>query len=293
MLASASSFNMSVGNIRQPSNAQAYLEKAKKDRLSMLRSQEPDMDKVGEKEGGIGATAAVFKLGDSITKVKDKVSKAQQAVGEVRQGINRIRNVSAEPSTEPVNTSSGSLRSSKDTAEIGNMNDRLNRILGSGGGGGAKPPAKMNVSSMIDGSANNQMDSLTSALSTKANGVLSDVKGGVRSTASNLHASVMSSVGGASEDVERAIGTGARVASGAMEATAGVLDALGPIGDILGVGLSIFGGVEAKREKAKAMDASKTAEQEVAKPVAQTTQQATNVSLDTAKQSPMSAMSHY
>ena len=285
MLASASNFNMSVGNIRQPSNAQAYLDKAKKDRLSMLRSQEPDMDKVGEKEGGIGATAAAFKLGDSLSKVKDKVNQGVKAVGEVKDGINRIRNVSANPSTEPVNTGA--------RTEVGTMEDRLNRILGSGGGGGEKPPTRMNVSSMIDGSANNQMDNLTSALGSKANGVLSDARGAVRSTASNLHASVMSSVGGAGEDVEKAIGTGARVASGAMEATAGVLDALGPIGDILGVGLSIFGGVEAKREKATAMDASKTAEAEVAKPVAPQTQQATNVSLDTAKQAPMSSATHY
>ena len=123
-MSSASNFNMSVGNIRQPSNASAYLDKAKKDRLSMLRSQEPDMDKVGEKEGGIGATAAAFKLGDSLSKVKDKVNQGVKAVGEVKDGINRIRNVSANPSTEPVNTGA--------RTEVGTMEDRLNRILGSG-----------------------------------------------------------------------------------------------------------------------------------------------------------------
>lgn len=291
-MSSASNFNSSLGGqMRTPSNASAYLLKAKKDRLAMLEATRPPDDKVGEQEGVIGATAGAFKLGDSITKVRDKVQKVKSAVGEVQQGIQRARGVigGGGEAEEPLVRSTAV--SSAD-GNIGSMGDRVSRIMGSGGGS-VRPPARMNVSNITSGSTNQDLSGITQNITDRANGVLSDARGIVRNTASNIHQAVGGALDSAGADVERAVGTATRVASGAMEATAGVLDALGPIGDILGVGLSIFGGVEAKREKMKANEAVGQAQTEVKQGVKAPVQQATNVSLDTAKQAPMSVSSHY
>jgi len=289
-MSSASNFNSLLGGqMRTPSNASAYLLKAKKDRLAMLEATRPPDDKVGEQEGVIGATAGAFKLGDSITKVKDKVQKVKSAVGQVQQGIQRGRGVIGGETEEPLVRSTAV--SSAD-GNIGSMGDRVSRIMGSGGGS-VRPPDRMNVSNITSGSTNQDLSGITQNITDRANGVLSDARGIVRNTASNIHQAVGGALDSAGADVERAVGTATRVASGAMEATAGVLDALGPIGDILGVGLSIFGGVEAKREKMKANEAVGQAQSEVKQSVKAPVQQATNVSLDTAKQAPMSVSSHY
>ena len=284
-MSSASNFNSSLGGqMRTPSNASAYLLKAKKDRLAMLEASRPPDDKVGEQEGVIGATAGAFKLGDSITKVKDKIQKVGNAVGQVKQGIQNARGISP-TDIEPVVS-----RASSAEGEIGSMSDRVSRIMGSGGGS-VRPPARMNVSNITSGRANQELSGLTQNITDRANGALSDARGAVRQTASNIHQAVGAI--GDTDKIASAVGDAGKVVSGAMEAGAGVLDALGPIGDVLGVGLSIFGGIEARREKMKANEAVGQAQTEVKQGVKAPVQQATNVSLDTSKQAPMSGMSHY
>ena len=283
-MSSASNFNSSLGGqMRTPSNASAYLLKAKKDRLAMLESSRPPDDKVGEQEGVIGATAGAFKLGDSITKVKDKIQKVGNAVGQVKQGIQNARGITQEE--EPVVSRANSAE-----GDIGSMSDRVSRIMGSGGGD-VRPPDRMNVSNITSGRANQELSGLTQNITDRANGALSDARGAVRQTASNIHQAVGAI--GDTDKIASAVGDAGKVVSGAMEAGAGVLDALGPIGDVLGVGLSIFGGVEARREKMKANEAVGQAQTEVKQGVKAPVQQATNVSLDTSKQAPMSGMSHY
>ena len=285
-MATASSFNMAVGSLRGQSNAGAVLEKAKKDRLAMLQAQAPDFkDKSASDMAGIGGVAGALKVGDGVKKVMDKVSKVKSAVqklgGGTTSGVNDVVD------------DAKSLSARNDA--VGTMGDRFARVLGKdytalAGGGGAKPPTKMNVSSMIDGSANNQMDKLTSALGSKADGVISDAKGALRSTATNLHSAVM---GAGGDEAMNAITKGVGVASKAMETGASVLDAMGPIGDVLGIGLSIFGGIEAHHEKMKEQESVDTAKQEVAKPISAPSAPTTNVSLDTSKGTPMSVASHY
>jgi hypothetical protein len=284
-MATASSFNMAVGSLRGQSNAGAVLEKAKKDRLAMLQAQAPDFkDKSSTDMASIGGVAGALKVGDGVKKVMDKVSKVKSAVQKLGGGT-----------TSGVNDVVDDVKSLSARSDVGTMGDRFSRVLGKdytplGGGGGAKPPTKMNVSSMIDGSANNQMDKLTSALGSKADGVISDAKGALRSTATNLHSAVM---GAGGEDAMNAITKGVGVASKAMETGASVLDAMGPIGDVLGIGLSIFGGIEAHHEKMKEQESVDTAKQEVAKPISAPSAPTTNVSLDTSKGTPMSVASHY
>lgn len=287
-MATASSFNMAVGSLRGQSNAGAMLEKAKKDRLAMLEAQAPDFkDKSSTDMASIGGVAGALKVGDGVKKVMDKVSKVKASVQKIGQTASNIGK-----GVNDVVDDAKSLSSRNDA--VGTMGDRFTRVLGKDytalGGGGAKPPTKMNVSSMIDGSANNQMDKLTSALGSKADGVISDAKGALRSTATNLHSAVM---GAGGDEAMNAITKGVGVASKAMETGASVLDAMGPIGDVLGIGLSIFGGIEAHHEKMKEQESVDTAKQEVAKPVSAPSAPTTNVSLDTSKATQMSVASHY
>ena len=282
-MATANSFNMAVGSLRGQSNAGAVLEKAKKDRLAMLQAQAPDFkDKSSTDMASIGGVAGALKVGDGVKKVMDKVSKVKSAVQKIGQTASGVNDVVDD------------AKSLSARSDVGTMGDRFSRVLGkdygSLGGGGAKPPTKMNVSSMVDGSANNQMDKLTSALGSKADGVISDAKGALRSTATNLHSAVM---GAGGDEAMNAITKGVGVASKAMETGASVLDAMGPIGDVLGIGLSIFGGIEAHHEKKMEQDSVDTAKQEVAKPISAPSAPTTNVSLDTSKATPMSVASHY
>ena len=88
----------------------------------------------------------------------------------------------------------------------------------------------------------------------------------------------------------------AGVASKGLEAGASVLDALGPIGDILGIGMAVFGGIEQHREKKEAMESSQGAESQVKNDVAPTNKglvASTNVSLDTSKGTSAGVASHY
>jgi hypothetical protein len=50
-------------------------------------------------------------------------------------------------------------------------------------------------------------------------------------------------IGGAGGELDKAVSFGSK----AMEVGGEVLDALGPVGDLLGLGMSIFGGVEGKK----------------------------------------------
>lgn len=98
------------------------------------------------------------------------------------------------------------------------------------------------------------------------------------------------------DDVANTATKVAGVASKGLEAGASVLDALGPIGDILGIGMAIFGGIEQHREKKEAMESSQSAEAQVKNSSAPTTKglvASTNVSLDTSKQQGVSVASHY
>tara|TARA_R110002072_G_scaffold24198_6_gene82653 strand:- start:1414 stop:2886 length:1473 start_codon:yes stop_codon:yes gene_type:complete len=186
----------------------------------------------------------------------------------------------------------------------------------------------MNVSSMTsaDQGANATLGNLSSSLKSGANNIAGHVPtGGMAETSTNIHASVSQAledfkgqVGGALSDVQSQIkgvagqvsqvgkGVGAvgeDIASGAskavegistgLEVAGGVADALGPIGDLIGLGMSIFGGVEEHKEHEQEKQANQQAQQTIAQKPEESTQQATSVSLDTSKQAQASVASHY
>ena len=57
--------------------------------------------------------------------------------------------------------------------------------------------------------------------------------------------------------------------------------------------MSIFGGIEARKEHNEQVAGNQQAQAQLAKPVASNTSQSTSVSLDTSKQAQAGVMSHY
>lgn len=205
------------------------------------------------------------------------------------------------------------------------------KMIGMGDDRGMPIGSKMNVRGSLTGSGdnagNNMLNRLSSTLKQAPNPV--PAKGANAPKSSNLHDAVADDdflatkpltitkppatmpsegIGGVGSKIEAgarsmlgddAVSTGLKVASVAskgIEAGASVLDALGPIGDILGIGLSIFGGIEEHREKKEAMESSQQAEAQVKSTSAPTTKglvAGTNVALDTSKQQGVNVASHF
>lgn len=186
----------------------------------------------------------------------------------------------------------------------------------------------MNVSSMTsaDQTANSTLGNLTSSLRSNASNIAGHVPtGNMAETSTNIHASIgqaledfKGQIGGALSDVQEQVkgvagqvsqvgrgvsAVGEDVASGASKAVEGisagletagaVADALGPIGDLIGLGMSIFGGVEEHKEHEQEKQANQQAQQTIAQKPEESTQQSTSVSLDTSKQAQASVASHY
>ena len=92
------------------------------------------------------------------------------------------------------------------------------------------------------------------------------------------------------------VATGTKVVTGlsaGLETAGAVADALGPIGDILGLGMAIFGGIEDDKIQKKGVDANKSAQAQIQAPVQGNVSQSANVSLDTAQKAQIGASSHY
>lgn len=111
----------------------------------------------------------------------------------------------------------------------------------------------------------------------------------------NAHAAINT----AGDDAMDAAG---KVASGASKAAEGVysavgvagdvMDALGPIGDLIGLGLGIFGGVEAHKEQEQKQQATKQAQEVASQPTLKTSGAAVTTTLDS-KNAGQSANIHY
>ena len=183
----------------------------------------------------------------------------------------------------------------------------------------------MNVASLTSGdqTANSTLGNLRGTLA--HNNPLSGATGDMAKTSTNVHASITQSledfkgqmgsalsdvqsqikgVAGQVGDVGKGVGAvGSDIASGATKAVEGVsagletagavADALGPIGDVIGIGMSIFGGIEAHKAHEEQEKAQAQAQATVSAPAAQSTAQATGVSLDTSKQAQATVASHY
>lgn len=210
-------------------------------------------------------------------------------------------------------------------SRMGNVRSKVKMVGMGDDARSASLGSKMNVRGSLTGSGDNAGNDMLGKLgSTLKQRVGATLKGANAPTASNAHAPNMGdnfldtkpiSIGGAGgtedsigskiaggvrsmvgDDVANTASRVAGVAGKGLEAGASVLDALGPIGDILGIGMAIFGGIEQHREKKEAMESSQSAEAQVKNSSAPTTKglvASTNVSLDTSKQQGVSVASHY
>ena len=173
---------------------------------------------------------------------------------------------------------------------VGNLGQDANAGLrvGAGNIGGM---GGLNVNSMVANAgtpANNALGALHGA-SQDAQNAVGQARGGLANGANNLH----SLVGGVASDVESGVADAQKVVSAGIGVGESVLDALGPVGDLLGLGLGIFGGVEEHHEKEVAEQSATTAQSQLQAPEAKTTQASVGGSLDTSHQAPASAPLHY
>ena len=223
----------------------------------------------------------------------------------------------------------GGMRGDSILARVGQGGGRSRAVAGASNDlAGATRSNAMNVTSMTSGdqSANATLGNLTSGLKTQANNTAGTIARGANAESStNIHSSVSQAledfkgqIGGALSDVQEQVkgvasqvgqvGKGvsavgddvANVGSKAVEGlsagleTAGaVADALGPIGDVIGLGMAIFGGIEGSKEHTEEKDANTQAQKTLAQPVQSASQQSTSVSLDTSKMAQASVASHY
>lgn len=210
-------------------------------------------------------------------------------------------------------------------SRMGNVRSKVKMVGMGDDARSASLGSKMNVRGSLTGSGDNAGNDMLGKLGDSLKQrVGATLRGANAPTASNAHAPSMGdnfldtkpiSIGGAGgtedslgsklaggvrsmvgDDVANTASRVAGVAGKGLEAGASVLDALGPIGDILGIGMAIFGGIEQHREKKEAMESSQSAEASVKNSTAPTTKglvASTNVSLDTSKQQGVSVASHY
>ena len=145
---------------------------------------------------------------------------------------------------------------------------------------------------------NNNMAQLNGDLRTAANQVGGQARGALADASSNVHAGLQglsTTAGQVGDDIASGVSKAQGVIDAGISTAGTVLDALGPIGDILGVGMGIFGGVEDAITHHKAAEQAKDAEATMKQPVANATPaaQTTSTTLDTSKISQASASAHF
>jgi len=170
-------------------------------------------------------------------------------------------------------------------AQLGNLTQSLTNTTRAGQqatGGLAK--ASTNIHADMSGA----LDEMKS----QVGGALSDIQSHLANVSSQV-AEVGKGVGAVGEDVAD---TATKVIGGVSKGleTAGVVaDALGPIGDLLGLGMAIFGGIKAHQAHERAEQSNVEASQQVSQQAQQQTGATTGVSLDTSKPAQAVASSHY
>ena len=127
-------------------------------------------------------------------------------------------------------------------------------------------------------------------------GQMGDALSNIQSHLSNVSsqvASVGKGVEGVGEDVANVATKAIGGVSAGLETAGVVADALGPIGDLVGLGMAIFGGIKAHEAHERAEKANEQAQQQVSQAPQTASMASTTASLDTAKQAQAGAVSHY
>lgn len=320
----ASSFNANIGGLRERGNANDQMNKAISDRINILKASEPDVKAQQTQQTEVKGTEAVGTL-KTISDLKDAGQKIGKGVDALKSGAQNVSNMvtgSGVASNAPVTAKPIAPTSQAPTSGSGQVDG-----LPKGSPGGAP---KFNESQVEAGddlfsglksqptntaglfdrsrsvvSASTQStpspmsvagnltkgDNLGDMSNTIKSGI-TNATGDLASGSSNVHSAVQTASNVASK-VGDAVEEGASVASKVMTGASAVADALGPVGDLIGLGMAIYGGVKSKGYFKRQQDASTDAQTAIAKPVAQTATQSTSVSLDTSKPAQAMAQSHY
>ena len=267
----------------------------------MLSYQEPDMKRMGmvdKVNEGLGTSSALARVGAGAkgfyNKYKDIQGKAQAAkdaittaaggsTSDVKEDSKNLSNTAADDKT--VNNS-GTARLVDNTVDDlgGDLMDnaaRAGRPLNPSGFvenamsklfGGAKNTTQevSNMGDAIRGAANNGINGAKGAMANAANNVHATVQGaqstlsGATDDAASMAGKVASAGAKAASGVEDAVNVGTKV----MGAASGVMDALGPVGDLLGLGMAIFSGTEAHHHEKIEAHAQSVAQGALAAPTA-------------------------
>jgi len=315
----ASNFNNSIGSLRERGNQGDMLNKAVSDRLNILKASEPDVQAQKTQETEVKGTEAVGALktisdlkdaGQKIGKGVDALKSGAQAVSGMvgGSGVSTNAPVQAKPIAPttgsgqveglPKGNPGGAPKFNESQVEAGDdlfsglksqptntagLFDRSRSVVQAST---PSTPSPMSVAGNLTKGDN--LGDMTTSLKSG----ITNATGDLASGSSNVHSAVQAGANVASK-VGDAVEEGASVASKVMTGASAVADALGPVGDLIGLGMAIYGGVKSKGYFKRQQDASTDAQTAIAKPVAQTSTQATSVSLDTSKPAQASAQSHY
>ena len=318
----ASSFNANIGGLRERGNANDQMNKAISDRLNILKASEPDVKAQQTQQTEVKGTEAVGAL-KTISDLKDAGQKIGKGVDALKSGAQNVSNmvtgsgvasnapVTAKATTSQAPTSGsgqvdglpkgspgGAPKFNESQVEAGDdlfsglksqptntagLFDRSRSVVSAST---QSTPSPMSVAGNLT-----KGDNLGDMSNTIKSGI-TNATGDLASGSSNVHSAVQTASNVASK-VGDAVEEGASVASKVMTGASAVADALGPVGDLIGLGMAIYGGVKSKGYFKRQQDASTDAQTAIAKPVAQTATQSTSVSLDTSKPAQAMAQSHY
>ena len=325
-MASVNDFNSKLGGLRERGNMDDSFNKAVSDRINMLKSAEPDVLAQKTQQTEVKGTEAVGAL-KTISDVKDASQKIQKGASAIKGGAQAVSNmvqgkgVSAN-STNPVKADpikddnapklddatlprgnpsgatshlesavSGNESAFKglnlgdgDTKDLFNFSDTAGRSRDVANGIQTSTKVNpMNVSNALT-KGDSDMNDVSNSLKNAGN-LLKNSTGDLASTSTNLHSAVSAGA--------KVVEEGAEIGGKAIAGASAVADALGPVGDLIGLGMAIYGGIKSKGYFKRQQDATQTAQTQIeTTPKAQATP-STNVSLDTSKMGGNMGQSHY
>lgn len=305
MDSTAGGYNQS--SFQGTSNMGQQFEATRARSAAMLDYQEPDLKRMGlddKVNETLGTSSALARIGAGAkgfyNKYKDMQGKAQAAKDAISNAVpgsgnsiespnsktdaiedsNNISNTTADERT----TNSG-VRPVDNTIDDlgGDLMDNTARVRPLNPGGFVE-----NAMARVFGGAKNttqEVSNMGDAIRGATNNGINGARGAMANAASNVHATVQgaqSTLSGATDDAASMAGkvasAGSKVASGVedavnvgtkvMGAASGVMDAMGPVGDLLGLGMAIFSGVESHHHEKIEAHAQSVAQGAMAAPTA-------------------------
>lgn len=258
----------------------------------------PDVGGIGDGRGDIrtvinavdnGVTSrANGGIGGAIQRL---MSQPVNGAGGPGDALNRSRNVLSGATRNPMSGRNQILTDMEGGNTRDMLRDAYNQISATRGMTGGVPSTATNVHTDFNDALGDMKSQMGGALDA-INQHLGNISGQVQKTAGGV-GELASGVADVGKDVAS---VGSKVVTGVtagLETAGAVADALGPIGDIVGLGMAIFGGIEDHKVHKEDESANTSAQQAIQAPVQGNTTQSANASLDTAKEAQVGASSHY